>query len=98
MTVLLHIKEFVTVTFLNDYPIFPQISKPMIPNATRIYGTKTQDKLEIIKLLSFVYNIVLLRKRERERETRRDREGRERQGEGEREGDRGERQREKVAN
>ena len=65
MTVLLHVKEFVTVTFLNDCPLFPQISKLMIPNATEIYGTKTRDTSGI-KLLSFIYNIVLLRERERE--------------------------------
>ena len=39
----------------------------MIPNATRIYETKTRDTLGIIKLLSFVYNIVLLREREIDR-------------------------------
>ena len=60
----------------------------MIPNATRIYGTKTRDTLGIIRLFSFVYNFVLLieRRGERERERERD-EGRER-----------EREREKVAN
>jgi len=71
MAVLLYIKEFVTVTFLNDCPLFPQISKFMIPNATRIYGTKTWDTSGM-ELLSFVYNIVLLRERERERERERD--------------------------
>ena len=74
MTVLLRITEFVNVTFLNDCPLFPQIYKPMIPNATRIYRTKTRDTFGIIKLLSFVYNFVLLRERGRERDEERERE------------------------
>ena len=69
MTVLLRITEFVNVTFLNDCPLFPQIYKPMIPNATRIYRTKTRDTFGIIKLLSFVITLFYWeREGERERE------------------------------